>query len=77
MHYRMISSDFLQRPTELQLLGKRYTREGILYRDRHAWNITVYSISERKIHTLELLYSEYILYSIVIEDAVLERIIGW
>jgi hypothetical protein len=77
MYYRMITSDYLAQPTETLLQGKHYQYQCIWYRDRPAVNLRVYNVSAARIVTLELIYSELILYSIAVDDAVLQRVIGW
>jgi len=74
MHYKMIIEDYpdtLSKPTEVLLQGKRYHYTGFILEDRLVWDFFIYSIRERKRIALDLLYSEYVIHSIVITDEAL------
>ena len=82
MNYKMIITDYpqeLAKPTEQLLQGMRYHYTGFIYNGELVWDFFIYSILERRRIALDLLYSDYVLYSIVIPDAAIYNaaLPGW
>ena len=82
MHYKITIEDYpstLAKPTEYLLSDLNYNYTGFLYENRLVWDLLVYSIEQRRIFALDILYSDYYIDSIVLTDAAIKNITfpGW
>jgi hypothetical protein len=82
MHYKITIEDYpstLAKPTEYLLSDLNYNYTGFLYENRLVWDLLVYSIEQRRIFALDILYSDYYIDSIVLTDEAIKNITfpGW
>ena len=82
MHYKITIEDYpskLTKPTRMLLQDLNYNYTGFLYKDRLVWDLLVYSIEQRRIFALDILYSDYYIDSIVLDDASIKNALfpGW
>ena len=82
MHYKITIEDYpstLAKPTQNLLTDLNYNYTGFLYENRLVWDLLVYSIEQRRIFALDILYSDYYIDSIVLDDTSIKNVTfpGW